>query len=150
MTMPCQKLRSPKISRVLARLQEFGKVSDMTANEFRKLREEAGLSQQALANAIGVNLSTAQRMESGKRAISKMAEFVMLRLDEITVTARTATKKNADLEVWRSILRELFRVAGYSQPSLQEIEFAREYFKRSHTPLEAKRYLLAFRKKQGR
>lgn len=43
----------------------------MTPQDLRKLRTEAGLSQQALATMLGVETSTVVRLEAGRLPLSK-------------------------------------------------------------------------------
>jgi transcriptional regulator with XRE-family HTH domain len=79
------------------------------AKNIKKLREEKGLMQKEVANAVGVNPSNFSKMEKGERefgieVIDKLAKFFGVTIDElvhmngkmpkaVTVEDKTATEK---------------------------------------------------------
>jgi DNA-binding transcriptional regulator YiaG len=54
----------------------------MTKEEFAAIRAAAGMTYQALADYLGVELRSVQRYESGERAISKPIEKLMRILEK--------------------------------------------------------------------
>jgi len=54
----------------------------MTANEYREAREKLGLSQMALAAAVGVTNKTISNRERGSKPVTKEAEMAILFLLE--------------------------------------------------------------------
>jgi DNA-binding transcriptional regulator YiaG len=52
----------------------------MTSSDLKQIRLKLGLSQAALAKAVGVTTTTVYRWEAGLRTISKTAEILLLHL----------------------------------------------------------------------
>jgi putative transcriptional regulator len=49
----------------------------MTGEELRQIREDAGLTQAALAYQLGVSLTTVSRWENGRAKLSPLAQYAI-------------------------------------------------------------------------
>ncbi len=70
-------LPTNRIQHVTARDVSFGHPPALTAAEVRRIRDELGLSQAVLAQALGVNPGTVRNWEQGQRRVSGAARRLL-------------------------------------------------------------------------
>lgn len=98
-------------------------------NRVKELRERKGISQRALADAIGVNHTAVMRIEAGERKVSssqalKLAEFFECSVEFIlNVKMRTTKNRLCELRISRGLtIRALAEKVGVSHTQITHIE----------------------------